>query len=291
MAVLYRTNFQSRQIEEALRRYNRDYVVLGGFSFYQRAEVKDALAYLKAVISPQDSVSLLRIINTPARGIGKSTIEQIEQYGLQHELSVWSAIGRMLEENLFPARAESALRIFKSMMEELGAAAAEGKVDDLLRQILERTGYARMLQADNDPEAESRLGNLNELVNAASEAAERGETIAGISGSRGSGLRHRQSGRARARLAAHAAQRQRSGVSDRVPGRHGRGAVPAHSLARFESRHGRRAAAVLRGHDALREAAVPDVGALSAAFRRRPAGSHHPVAIPARSSARRWWKT
>jgi len=177
-AVLYRTNFQSRQIEEALRRYNRDYVVLGGFSFYQRAEVKDALSYLKAVISPQDSIALLRIINTPARGIGKSTIEQIEQYALQHELSVWAAIGRMLEENLFPARAESALRIFKGMMEELGAAANEAKVDDVLRQILERTGYARMLQADNDPEAESRLGNLNELVNAASEASERGETIA-----------------------------------------------------------------------------------------------------------------
>ena len=178
VAILYRTNFQSRQIEEALRRYNRDYIVLGGFSFYQRAEVKDALSYLKAVMSPQDSVALLRIINTPARGIGKSTIEQIEQYALQRELSVWSAIGRMLEENQFPARAESALRIFKGMMEELGAAAGEGKVDHLLRQILERTGYARMLQADNDPEAESRLGNLNELVNAASEAAERGETIA-----------------------------------------------------------------------------------------------------------------
>jgi len=178
VAVLYRTNFQSRQIEEALRRYNREYIVLGGFSFYQRAEVKDALAYLKAVISPQDSVSLLRIINTPARGIGKSTIEQIEQFGLEHELSVWSAIGRMIEENQFAGRAESALRIFKAMMEELGASANEGKVDDLLRQVLERTGYARMLQSDNDPEAESRLGNLNELVNAASEAAERGETIA-----------------------------------------------------------------------------------------------------------------
>jgi DNA helicase-2/ATP-dependent DNA helicase PcrA len=177
VAILYRTNFQSRQIEEALRRYNRDYVVLGGFSFYQRAEVKDALSYLKAVISPQDSVALLRIINTPARGIGKSTIEQIEQYGLQNQLSVWSAIGRMLEEKLFPARAESALRIFKAMIEELGAAAHETKIDEMLRQILERTGYARMLQADNDPEAESRLGNLNELVNAASEAAERGETI------------------------------------------------------------------------------------------------------------------
>jgi len=177
-AVLYRTNFQSRQIEEALRRYGRDYVVLGGFSFYQRAEVKDALSYLKAVISPQDSVALLRIINTPARGIGKSTIDQIEQYALEQQLSVWSAIGRMLDEKQFTGRAESALRLFKTMLEELAIAAAEGKVDALLRQILDRTGYARMLEADNDPEAESRLGNLNELVNAASEAAERGETIA-----------------------------------------------------------------------------------------------------------------
>jgi DNA helicase-2/ATP-dependent DNA helicase PcrA len=175
-AVLYRTNFQSRQIEEALRRYGRDYVVLGGFSFYQRAEVKDALSYLKAAISPQDSVALLRIINTPARGIGKSTIEQIEQYALEHQLSVWSAIGRMLDEKLFAGRAESALRVFKTLLEELGAAAAETKVDSILRQILDRTGYARMLEVDNDPEAESRLGNLNELVNAASEAAERGET-------------------------------------------------------------------------------------------------------------------
>ncbi len=72
VAVLYRTNFQSRQIEEALRRYRRQYIVVGGLSFYQRAEVKDALSYLKAVVSPQDSVSLLRIINTPARGIGKA---------------------------------------------------------------------------------------------------------------------------------------------------------------------------------------------------------------------------
>ena len=80
--MLYRTNAQSRQIEEALRRYGRKYVVVGGFSFYQRAEVKDMLAYLKVLVSPQDSISLLRIINTPARGIGRTTIEQIEQYAL-----------------------------------------------------------------------------------------------------------------------------------------------------------------------------------------------------------------
>ena len=114
VAVLYRTNFQSRQIEEALRRYGRKYVVLGGFSFYQRAEIKDALAYLKILASPHDSVSLLRMINTPARGIGKGTIDQIEQYALKNELSVWSAIGRMLDENLFPGRAETSLRAFRT---------------------------------------------------------------------------------------------------------------------------------------------------------------------------------
>src|SRR5271170_7855100 len=117
VAVLYRTNFQSRQIEEALRRYRREYVVVGGLSFYQRAEVKDALAYLKAVSSPRDSISLLRIINTPARGIGKTTIEQIEQYALEHQLTVWSAIGRMLEEKLFPGRAEAALQAFRKIIQ------------------------------------------------------------------------------------------------------------------------------------------------------------------------------
>ena len=77
VAVLYRTNSQSRQIEEALRRHGRKYLVVGGFSFYQRAEIKDAVAYLKLAMSSQDSVSLLRVINTPARGIGRTTIEQI----------------------------------------------------------------------------------------------------------------------------------------------------------------------------------------------------------------------
>ena len=102
VAVLYRTNSQSRQIEEALRRYGRKYMVVGGFSFYQRAEVKDILAYLKVLVSPQDSISLLRIINTPARGIGRTTIEQMEQYALAHQLSLWSALERMLEEHAFP---------------------------------------------------------------------------------------------------------------------------------------------------------------------------------------------
>src|SRR5580700_9860059 len=177
VAVLYRTNFQSRQIEEALRRYRREYIVVGGLSFYQRAEVKDALAYLKAISSPQDSVSLLRIINTPARGIGKTTIDQIEQYALEQQLSVWSAIGRMLEEKIFSARAEAALQAFQKLIQQLSSVVESQPVHQTLKEILERTGYQRMLEADNDRESESRLGNLDELVNAAAEAAERGEGI------------------------------------------------------------------------------------------------------------------
>lgn len=178
VAVLYRTNFQSRQIEEALRRYGRKYLVVGGFSFYQRAEVKDILAYLKILHSPQDSISLLRVINTPARGIGKGTVEQIEQHALQNNLTLWSAIAQMLEQRLFPTRAEAALKVFVKTIEELSEAAQKQPLDQALRDILERTGYQKMLETDTSPESESRLANLEELVNAAVEAAERGETAA-----------------------------------------------------------------------------------------------------------------
>ena len=180
VAVLYRTNFQSRQIEEALRRYGRKYLVVGGFSFYQRAEVKDVLAYLKAAVSPQDSLSVLRILNVPARGIGKTTAEQIERFALERGLSVWDAIGRMLEENLLPARAGAALRAFRSLIERLGKSARDGNPEAALRAILEQSGYRKMLEGDASPEAEGRLENVEELVTAAAEAAARGEDIAGF---------------------------------------------------------------------------------------------------------------
>jgi DNA helicase-2/ATP-dependent DNA helicase PcrA len=178
VAVLYRTNFQSRQIEEALRRYGRKYLVVGGFSFYQRAEVKDLLAYLKVLLSPQDSISLLRIINTPARGIGKGTIEQIEQYALEHSMGLWNALPKMLEAKAFPARAESAVKSFLSLIRQLTEVLQTSRLDELLRHILEKSGYAAMLKSDISPESESRLGNLEELVSAAAEATERGETAA-----------------------------------------------------------------------------------------------------------------
>ncbi|HSW48697.1 MAG TPA: UvrD-helicase domain-containing protein [Bryobacteraceae bacterium] len=178
VAVLYRTNAQSRQLEEALRRHTVPYHVVSGFSFYQRAEIRDALAYLKVLISPDDSVSLLRIINTPARGIGRSTLEQVERYGKEHRLSAWTSIGRMLEEHLFPTRAQAALAAFRNMIVELRNEAAREPVHAVLRLVLDRTGLRKGLEADQSPDAESRLENLDELVNAAAEASERGESIA-----------------------------------------------------------------------------------------------------------------
>lgn len=177
VAVLYRTNFQSRQIEEALRRYGRRYSVVGGFSFYQRAEIKDILSYLKLAVSPQDSIALLRVVNTPARGIGKTTVEQIEQFALNQGLSMWSAIGRMIDDQQFPTRAQAALAVFKSLIEDLGKTVTEQPLGEALKFILERTGYERMLEQEATPEAQTRIENLEELVNAAVEAQERGEGV------------------------------------------------------------------------------------------------------------------
>jgi len=177
-AVLYRTNSQSRQIEEALRRYGRPYVVVGGFSFYQRAEVKDVLAYLKVLASPQDTVSLLRVINTPARGIGKSTIEQIDAYSVKNNLSAWHGLKEMLQAKAFPTRAEAALKNFVRLIEDLSEASRTATVQEALEAVIDKSGYRDMLTSDVSPEAESRLGNLEELLNAAAEATERGESVA-----------------------------------------------------------------------------------------------------------------
>ena len=177
-AVLYRTNFQSRQIEEALRRYGRPYIVVGGFSFYQRAEVKDLLSYLKALQAPDDSIALLRIINVPARGIGKTTLDQIEQFANAEKLPAFKAVERMLEEKQFAARAASSLMAFRKLLLELREVAERGDVGETVREIAEKSGYMAMLKSDPSPDAETRLENVQELLNAAGEAAERLETIA-----------------------------------------------------------------------------------------------------------------
>ncbi len=117
-AVLYRTNSQSRLFEEAMRRYQMKYHVVGGFSFYERAEIKDMISYLKVLLNPDDSVSLLRVINTPARGIGKSTLETIERLALETGLSMWGALGEAIARGLLPARALAALKGFRELIED-----------------------------------------------------------------------------------------------------------------------------------------------------------------------------
>jgi DNA helicase-2/ATP-dependent DNA helicase PcrA len=175
VAVLYRTNWQSRQIEEALRRYGRKYIVVGGLSFYQRAEVKDILAYLKLLVNPHDPVSFYRIINKPARGLGHTTVEQIEKYAREHRTSLWEACRSLLDQKLLPARAGAALSGFRDLMDRLASAVASEPLGEVLRKITDETGYRRMLAESTDPQDQARLENIDELINAATDAAERGE--------------------------------------------------------------------------------------------------------------------
>jgi DNA helicase-2/ATP-dependent DNA helicase PcrA len=129
-------------------------------------------------VSPHDPVSLLRTINTPARGIGKTTVEHLETYAREQGCTLWSAIGQMLDGKGLPARAEAALRSFRNLAEALTAEVEDNTpLGDVVKDVIERTGYRGMLESEGTPSAESRLENLDELINAAVEAAVRGENL------------------------------------------------------------------------------------------------------------------
>jgi DNA helicase II / ATP-dependent DNA helicase PcrA len=130
--------------------------VVGGFSFYQRSEIKDTVAYLKLAASNYDSVSLLRIINTPARGIGRTTVDQIERYAREHNVSLWNAIERIIDDEKLSTRSQSSLVMFRNLIQELSLVASSRPLPELLRFILDRTGYRKMLEAEKTPEAEAR---------------------------------------------------------------------------------------------------------------------------------------
>jgi DNA helicase-2/ATP-dependent DNA helicase PcrA len=137
VAVLYRTNSQSRLVEEALRRYGIKYTMVGGFSFYERAEIRDLLSYLKLVQNPHDSVALQRAVNTPPRGIGKTTLETLERIALETGRSSWEAIGEVVRGRLVPARAAAALEGFQQLI-----------LDARALMQLEGTDFAGKLEAD-----------------------------------------------------------------------------------------------------------------------------------------------
>jgi DNA helicase-2/ATP-dependent DNA helicase PcrA len=130
-AVLYRTNSQSRLFEEAMRRYGLKYKVVGGFSFYERSEIKDLISYLKVIHNPDDSISLLRVINTPTRGIGKGTIDTLEHLALETGLSLWGAVREAIRRQLLPPRALTSLKSFQQLIEDARAMLAGTFVERL----------------------------------------------------------------------------------------------------------------------------------------------------------------
>ena len=181
VGVLYRTNAQSRLIEDALRRECVDYVLVGGVAFYQRKEVKDLLAYIRIAFSPDDSVSLARIINVPARGIGKSTLALLNDYANERSVTLWLAIEEMIDGRKLPIRAAAALKRFRDLVVELRSNAATADIASLLEWVLNRSGYKGMLDADSSAEAESRKENVEELVVAAREGRRARRDAAGVS--------------------------------------------------------------------------------------------------------------
>jgi DNA helicase-2/ATP-dependent DNA helicase PcrA len=176
VAVLYRTNAQSRSFEEAMRGRGMRYRMLGGFSFFQRAEIKDALAYARLGIFPDDDIALLRVINTPPRGIGKTTVDSLSSLTQQHSTSLWGAIGKMLDPAA-SGRAVAPLRDFRDLIADLQVEAATASPADLLQSVLNKSGYLDMLSQRDSAEDTARADNLRELVNAMAEGAERGETL------------------------------------------------------------------------------------------------------------------
>jgi len=175
-AVEYRTNFQSRAFEEVFRRRGLRYKLVGGFSFYNRAEVKDALAYVRLALHPEDDVSLLRVLNVPARGIGKTTVDTLRGIAEREGLSLWEAIASSLSS---PAstRAVAPLRAFRELILRVAQSYNEEEPADFLRHMLEETGYMPMLRDRNTLEDVSRMENLEELVRAVAEGQDAGESF------------------------------------------------------------------------------------------------------------------
>jgi DNA helicase-2/ATP-dependent DNA helicase PcrA len=168
IAVFYRTNAQSRVLEDILVRQEIPYQVIGGPRFYERAEVKDLIAYLQVIDNPFDAVSLQRIANRPRRGIGDASLARLQSYADGHGLSLWEALEFPEEAGLGPAQAR-AVNAFRTLIQSLQAGALELAVDELVERTLDRSGYRAALEAERTIEAQGRIENLQELVGVAQE--------------------------------------------------------------------------------------------------------------------------
>ncbi len=176
MAILYRTNAQSRSFEEELLKYDVPYTIVGGQRFYERAEIKDIMCYLRLLVNPRDDQALRRIVNKPTRGIGKASFEKVEQLAIARGLPLLEAMRVAVDTNLV-GRTTGKLAAFLDMMDAFASSPQGGlavggtldglPLDDMIARVMDGTGYIRALEKEDTPESESRLDNLRELLSSA----------------------------------------------------------------------------------------------------------------------------
>ena len=167
MAILYRTNAQSRVIEEMFMRNGIPYTMVGGLKFYDRKEIKDILAYLRVIYNPLDTVSLLRIINVPKRGIGASTIAKLTEYADFNGLTLFDVMSNLDAVEGLTTRAKRPLELFATFIFQFMGYQSNLRLDDLIEKVLEESGYLKELQDEKKPENESRVENLKEFIGVA----------------------------------------------------------------------------------------------------------------------------
>ena len=168
-SILYRTNAQSRAIEEACISHSIPYRIYGGLKFYDRKEIKDIIAYLKLIYNTDDSQSLRRIINMPKRGIGDTTVKKLQEYADEYEISLFEAITIIEELTEFAPSTRSKLKAFADMILKFKEIEKEYSINEFVSLVIEKTGYLAELQREDTPENEARIENLQELVNVASD--------------------------------------------------------------------------------------------------------------------------
>src|SRR5712692_9423929 len=175
-AVEYRTNFQSRAFEEVFRRRGVRYKLVGGFSFYNRAEVKDTLAYVRLALHPDDDIAFLRVLNVPPRGIGKTSVEGLRDVARKDSSSLWTSMEDFVTATT-AGRAVAPLRAFMELVARIQSALNEKEPADFIRFVLDESGYMTMLKDRNSPEDVARIENLEELTRAVAESTDAGESF------------------------------------------------------------------------------------------------------------------
>ena len=169
VAILVRAGFQTRTFEERFLKIGLPYQVIGGLRFYERAEIRDAIAYLRLINSSDDQLAYERIINKPKRGLGDKTIRQIEQYSRSSKLNLEMAARKLAETDELTSKASSSIRLFSKKIDKWRLDLSKNKLGELVEIVLEESGYVEMLKKDRSIEAPGRLDNLKELVNAINE--------------------------------------------------------------------------------------------------------------------------